>query len=157
MGDGITRRLVGHLLGKKLKRYSNIAARGYQLRVVYVCKWRSIPASCGGSSSMSWNRFVILRACIAYLWWNASVCHTTGKKKKHKKEAVGIKCEICDRVAMVAKRMWQPDSRLPDYIPSGELVARIEKDVCNQNVLTALPNRAGHALHIPSIKWSCEE
>mmetsp|Transcript_103519 Transcript_103519/g.183905 ORF Transcript_103519/g.183905 Transcript_103519/m.183905 type:complete len:184 (+) Transcript_103519:66-617(+) len=100
--------------------------------------------------------------------------HVAAKKPKAKRKGdegrSGQRCVICQRLAHEAMLVWnvakttKPGSPY-NYIGAGsqgqaaeeKVLETLKRKICNKNLLAALPNPNGYALHHPTLQYECED
>ncbi|CAE8616556.1 unnamed protein product [Polarella glacialis] len=93
-----------------------------------------------------------------------------GSKRTGNEGRSGQRCTICQRVAAEAATVWslakttKPGSpyfyigkEAKGQAAEEQVVEVVSKKICNRNVLSALPNPKGYALHHPTLQWECED
>jgi len=74
--------------------------------------------------------------------------------RKNRDGASGLRCQVCEAVTRTAKKQYSKEGKRFD---ASRFLKTIEAQTCFQTALSSLPNPKNYALHIPTIKFECED
>ncbi|CAD7953097.1 unnamed protein product [Amoebophrya sp. A120] len=77
--------------------------------------------------------------------------------EKYRDGASGLRCEICKELANRAKTLYQKEKVSYDSESRQKFLHKLQKRTCIQNSLAQLPNPKQYALHLPTLKFDCED
>ena len=74
--------------------------------------------------------------------------------QKSREGPSGLRCEICRELAFRSVKLHKGMKK--KFEPE-DFLSKLQKRVCVQSVLTEVPNPKKYAMHLPTIKFECED